>query len=441
MMPVTAFIFEYFIFNSLYQVNWARSIDEGQVLYHERPHAQPQNDETDQTEVQGVSEMGQQRAFIKFVLERVGEKTELYDAAFAPLSWLPDAKGDWTQITSSERLSQEEADRFFQWVAEAQQQLVSSGMATQSSRGGRRKLCSAARVVYLVRNNIFHGSKRLGDVYNGAQRRRIELYEAFVRSLNSLFFLSMGHETVGSMKTTLSVYVPLQGEDMVFGVADQYKVGLLNQQGRGYYGKDEDRWLIPTVHRYFGVPTERPRPRSALFYPSAGGDLVPALLMGMPYCSTFYFYDRSLYRNRQNVERLVKRAIQAFKGRVKGEWMWTAEGHGRVVFECLAVSWTIHLRAEDNEAFLEEDVDLAMYVHRGDSMGEGGSGQRWDSDWLPRLATKMAEGAPACVVTDGEPGGLAVEYLAGAKPASMRDQVPSRTYVMGYLDRMPSSRD
>ena len=48
--------------------------------------------------------------------------------------------------------------------------------------------------VYLVRNNFFHGSKTLGEIYEAKQKRRIEVYDLFLKGLTSLFFLAAGKD-------------------------------------------------------------------------------------------------------------------------------------------------------------------------------------------------------------------------------------------------------
>jgi hypothetical protein len=58
--------------------------------------------------------------------------------------------------------------------------------------------------------------------------------------------------------------------------------------------------------------------------------------------------------------------------------------------------------------FLERDAQLAFFFHRGDSSGEGGSGQRWDSELFPELMKKVPKGRESLFLTTGEPGGAAV---------------------------------
>jgi hypothetical protein len=67
---------------------------------------------------------------------------------------------------------------------------------------------------------------------------------------------------------------------------------------------------------------------------------------------------------------------------------------------------TIHYLKADNLSFLGRSISLSFYFHRGDSTGEGGSNQRWDSELLQRLAELSPARQPWFFVTDGEPGGF-----------------------------------
>ena len=63
--------------------------------------------------------------------------------------------------------------------------------------------------MYLVRNNIFHGSKSIGEIYERDQRRRIEVYDIFLKCLVSLFFLAVDKTPVGADYVQLPVRIPL----------------------------------------------------------------------------------------------------------------------------------------------------------------------------------------------------------------------------------------
>jgi hypothetical protein len=100
-------------------------------------------------------------------------------------------------------------------------------------------------------------------------------------------------------------------------------------------------------------------------------------------------------------------------------------------FEFNGIPRRLHWVHADNMAFLQEDVELAFYFHRGDSWGEGGSGQEWDSKLLPKLL-KMIPFSSSCVyLTDGVPGGFEERYSAEIFELNMPFIERGRTYHCG----------
>lgn len=93
-------------------------------------------------------------------------------------------------------------------------------------------------------------------------------------------------------------------------------------------------------------------------------------------------------------------------------------------------AWIVH---EDNTAFLTKDIPLAFYFHRGDSPGEGGSDQRWDSDLLPQLLAKADREIGCRILTDGEPGGLLEEIASKCQKVSLPNSHRERDYFFGVI--------
>lgn len=88
---------------------------------------------------------------------------------------------------------------------------------------------------------------------------------------------------------------------------------------------------------------------------------------------------------------------------------------------------------DDNTAFFDEDIELAFYFRRGDSPGEGGSGQAWDSDLLERLSSKIPEGDSCCYLSYGQPGGFAPHRASKPLEVSLPFIEKSRRYYLGRL--------
>jgi len=144
----------------------------------------------------------------------------------------------------------------------------------------------------------------------------------------------------------------------------------------------------------------------ALFYPSAGNDLLTPILLGLPFCEVFYFYDRS-GRRPPNIWRALKQTGATVVNR---KWEQIDCGW-RIQLELCDVNRTIYWINQNNLKFLDEDIELGFYFHRGDSQGEGGSNQYWDSKLLPELLKKVPEEGQCLILSDGEPGGIDAEGM------------------------------
>ena len=176
-MPVTPFAFEFFIYNSLYQVDWSASLQAGRVVNH------PED----------FTEIKQQSKLEKFLKPHIREEpTRLYEA-FLPIR---DAtlEGDWTAVVPDSRISAKEGEYFFDRLRSLQTILHNTSQPEQLQVNNSLfdLIGECRRYVYLVRNNIFHGSKTLGETYEPKQRRRIEIYLTFLRCITGLFFSVCG---------------------------------------------------------------------------------------------------------------------------------------------------------------------------------------------------------------------------------------------------------
>ena len=96
MMPVTPFVFEFFLYNSIYQVDWEKSIESGTL----------QNHSSDLTDSQC------QRRLEKFLKLHGRVSPNLVHEAFLPLMAL-ELNGDWLAINPDSRISVEHGQRFF----------------------------------------------------------------------------------------------------------------------------------------------------------------------------------------------------------------------------------------------------------------------------------------------------------------------------------------
>lgn len=169
-----------------------------------------------------------------------------------------------------------------------------------------------------------------------------------------------------------------------------------------------DSVLIMKAAEVLGVndAAQCPKEGTALFYPAAGSDLIIPILLGVPFCTEFYFYECSA-----GPFRSVK-AIEKVLAKIFGNVDFESENSCRYIytFTYEGQQRRVHWIRGKNAEFLELDVNLAMYFHRGDSYGEGGSGECWDSTLFSFLKSKARNGLLR-VVTQGEPGGLGEDLV------------------------------
>lgn len=414
-MPLTPFVFEFFIFNSLYQVDWVKSFERGQLIFHQDKYG----------------ETKQQNEFMKFIKQKNKQTPQHLYRAFLPLSFLPPVEGAWTKVTPDARISLEHGQSFFRKIRGLQdiilETLVPEEMPTTKKV---YKLIEDCRYyIYLVRNNIFHGSKTLGEVYEANQKRRIEVYDLFLKGLTSLFFLSVGKSSVASDFVQLPIVsqvLPSQRGE-ILDINEVWSAIIKRLM------KPEDPRLLFMFTKLFKPAESEPINKFALFYPSAGRDLITPILLGLPYCKEFYFYELSTSRNPPPPIIHLLRPVQGFTFEQR-DWYEGNDEHS-ISFKFNGVERNVHWVHRDNKEFFNRDANLTFYFHRGDSGGEGGSGQKWDSDLLPQLIKKIPEGIQCLYLTDGEPGGLSLKIRPKFKTIHVPYSDRERIYYCGSLSQ------
>jgi len=419
-MPVTSFVYELFLYNSIYQVDWEASFANGSVISYP----------SDSTEV------NQQKKLEQFLRARVRKSPELIYRAFAPLLSIP-TQGEWTEVEPGSRISVQAGRSFFNKIGKLQEML--RGASNPEHLAATRRLFETIEdcryFAYLVRNSIFHGSKPLGKTYDEDQKRRLEVYDLFLKCITSLFFLVAGRKPVASD----CVQLPISG----MALSNTYPSNTILDQGSVLEAvnlglmKVGDSRLIPEFSRSIPPPDIPPVEGSALFYPSAGSDLLTPIILGLPYCREFFFYDNGSARiPPPPLEKMLRRlrgVDLATSNRFQGR-RWRPEGAEFVSsFDHSGVPRSLRWIKQDNKEFLNRNVRLSFYFHRGDSWGEGGSGQCWDSDLLPKLLTRMPSGESCVFLTDGEPGGLHDAVRAKSKEVRVPSLRSDTRYFYGLL--------
>ncbi len=425
-MPMTSFVYEFFIYNSIYQYDWEKSCATGKLT----PWLRESSGES------GLREDEQQDNLEAFIKERCKETPAILLRAFEPLSELTELGDDWTKVVADARITQQDGQDFFRRLSEFADRIRKSQEqeGAELARGRIFKLIYNCRFfVYKVRNNIFHGSKSLDETSEPNQRRRIEVYDLFLKCLVSLFFLAMKKEPVASDEFQFPIHLRIGDQERID--VDQGGVIELLGPRRGLGLKPEDTRLIQRLKR-LGIEERGSEitERSTLFYPSAGTDVILPTLLGLPFCSQFYFYNNGSdfgESRRTDTARAIRSKLKKLVGdRIIGDptfredefvFQFAFGGHDRA----------IHCVCRDNLDFLNQDVDLTFFFHRGDSPGECGCGQYWDSELLGQLVRKVPPNAECQVLTDGEPGGVHSGLLPDLKQLHFSVTERGRDYYYG----------
>jgi hypothetical protein len=389
------FIFEYFIFNTLYQLDWPASLD-GCPVPLDRAVCRDED--------------AQQRAFFEFIRSRPDFDDAWLSRSFRPLAAMTalvaDQMEDWTNaVVGSDR--PDASGHEFRKNLLALRQLAADTRGAPDRDRFFALIEACRRYVYRVRGDIFHGRKNLAVAERPEQERRIEAYGVFLYCCLSLFFEAMGLPSPSTCVLTHAASYP--------DARLRRPVPRAAAAPRGPAPRPAgDATLLRRADAHFPPPPDVPSERAALFYPSAGRDLWTPLLLGLPYCRQFFFYEH----DRAVVD--PGAFAELYRGQIQDVEQEGWEGDEYVVrFHHRGVPRVIRWVCRDNLDFLARAVDLAFYFHRGDGAGEGGSGQLWDSELLPMLLKKIPPGARCGVVTDGEPGGLhpSLRRLVSRRPS------------------------
>ncbi len=423
-MPLTPFVYEFFLFNSLYQVDWAASNEKKKLVFHSEDD---------------FNEVKKQRAFLSFIKPYAKESpAELY-RAFEPLLHIERTEGDWTRVTPDPRISISRGEKFFRDILKLQVLLEQCTMPSDipTNKNTFEILKECTHFIYLVRNNIFHGSKSLGEVSDPNQKRRIEVYDLFLKGLTSLFFLAKGKDAaacdfVPCPISSSSLPTPNSAE-----VLDQ---SLILSAIAKRFMKVGDSRLVARFTKIISPPNIDicPGKKSSLFYPSAGRDFITPILLGLPYCTQFYFFERSNSKYQPEIAGIL-RHIEGVRIPTNTP-RWEINGDRQCLdFEFNGISRRLHWVHADNTAILHEDIELKFYFHRGDSWGEGGSGQEWDSKLLPELI-KLIPASSSCIyLTDGIPGGFETQYSTEKFDLNVPFIERGRAYYCGRLSPLANA--
>ena len=164
-MPVTAFVYNFFIYNSLYSIDWSKSIDSTEIILHGDSNREGRK----------------QNQFDLFTnkIAKINTYKSIYMSSFSPIVNI-DLTGKWTAITPDTNISIQDGLRYFNKMTLLCKRIIDYEERGEIALGVFFDLITECRYyIYMVRNNIFHGTKHLGEIWDLDQRKRIEVYNSF----------------------------------------------------------------------------------------------------------------------------------------------------------------------------------------------------------------------------------------------------------------------
>ncbi|MFN9853467.1 MAG: hypothetical protein ACK57P_16760, partial [Planctomycetota bacterium] len=380
--PITNLIFELFLYNSLYSVDWRATCDRDQLTMHD-------------TGKDGPSETKKQRELLKFCRERCQRlPPSVLANAFSPLAGHLSGDRDWMRVQSDERITVELGERFFRDIEQLAHRALDGRL--EASKTTFEWIENCTYFTYLVRNNIFHGQKRLGEIYDPSHMRRLSIYDLFVRCVNSMFFLVTEKNEYGSVYAQYPIRICCGNENQEIPTDVVSKLVYSRNTLRSH-----DSFLYWRLSQLAAFNPQQATPKGLLFYPSSGYDLLLPLIIGLPYCDEFHFYENgSRYDTRRAAATLMSLGVRSSEITETHD-----ENELALEFNLLGGGRRIVLHMQDNLEFLQSGLPIRFYFHRGDSRGEGGSNQEWDGDLLEELLSR-SDDRGMLILTEGEPGGL-----------------------------------
>ena len=169
-MPITSFIYEFFMYNALYSIDWSISTVSMDIMYN----------------MQG-RENRKQNDFEDYIKLLCSDNGIIFFKSFSPLLD-KSFTGPWTDVVPDSRITKEIGKKYFNNMDKLHKH-IKNGIADNSYEIEAifRLIRECRYYVYLVRCNVFHGSKNVGDIDEG-HKKRIQIYYLFLKCVLDGFF-------------------------------------------------------------------------------------------------------------------------------------------------------------------------------------------------------------------------------------------------------------
>ncbi|MGC8603162.1 MAG: hypothetical protein ACP5VS_05670 [Desulfomonilaceae bacterium] len=206
-MPTTSFVYNFFIYNSVYQYDWETSV-RCRKLTLWAPEQESQIAPRLIKIAKSDSEFSKQKRLEKFMRKKCKKNQALLQIAFEPLTRLTDLEGPWTSSFPDLKMSQDTGANFFTRLRELSQTIImareTSDQVVKATKQNFELIQKCRYFVYNVRNSIFQGSNTLADTWDKNQEKRLAHYDLFLKCLLGLFFICHDMNPLPKESLTLS---------------------------------------------------------------------------------------------------------------------------------------------------------------------------------------------------------------------------------------------
>ncbi len=262
MFEPTKFVYAFFNFNTIYQVDWKNSIDRKEILPHDKIFDEKRGNE------RNLFENEQQDKLLDFILSQIDfqiASSELNKA----LNNLEKEGINVVKELEKITLDKNVTDRMKRKFLESFENLLSGNF--QDRECFYKSIKSVITLIYNVRNNIFHGNKDRFQLENREQQIRLRIYAEVIQSICQLAIKAVAKEA---------------------NCPNILKVKFDKENMPRIRPRTIELTSTETTEIFNNIP------RGNLFYPCSGSDtFVPLKLFLESPIETFYFADISYLRN------------------------------------------------------------------------------------------------------------------------------------------------
>lgn len=433
LFEATKFVYAFFAFNSLYSVDWETTINP--LIEKDRELYSKESPESDMK----LNDMPKIRRLKKFICNTLKETATDTDVISNQRSTLADRfkKELLTRvnkdantliltlngITSDKTIDNSIKEQFIMAVTSILREGITHSRFTEN-------LESILCFIYQVRNNVFHGAKNTVDMMEHEQRNRFIIYTSILLTVNELFFEAIEKRCDWKRNAIRKLNL----NPRVFANENRARTGMPSQNAVRKFHSNP-------VNSKFNITV----PKGPLFYPCSGTHILEPIKWLVEYIDEFHFADHFIlpipilsekrvqhlrhenkkldsdsyieqetwvplslvssiiehepydliveeHRLQEVNRRRVKFADDPRKHRKVFKQDWELKRDSRKI--------SVYRHLHDGLTTFASFDNVAVFVLCGDSLGDGGSGQKWFQRGLfDFILDKLLDNG--LIVTDG----------------------------------------